>query len=154
MKKIYSTIMMLAMMFAALSFTACSSDDDGNKGGSGGNVVGTWMCDAQKELGFEVEGTSSIDYIQFKEDGTMISVNLTIYDEKVWGEYTPKDEVYVEYGTWKTSDGKLYMTDSEGTNIATYSVSGNKLTMNSTSGIIVKITYNRVSDNSIEKYIK
>lgn len=28
MKKIYSTIMMLAMMVTALSFTACGSDDD------------------------------------------------------------------------------------------------------------------------------
>ena len=28
MKKIYSTIMMLAMMVAALGMTACSSDDD------------------------------------------------------------------------------------------------------------------------------
>ena len=28
MKKIDSTIMMLAMMIAALGFTACSSDDD------------------------------------------------------------------------------------------------------------------------------
>ena len=34
MKKLYSTIMMLAMMVAALSFTACGSDDGGNGGGN------------------------------------------------------------------------------------------------------------------------
>jgi len=33
MKKLYSTIMLLAMMVAALSFTACGGDDGGNGGG-------------------------------------------------------------------------------------------------------------------------
>ena len=32
MKKIYSTVMMLAMMVAALSLTACGGDDDGDGG--------------------------------------------------------------------------------------------------------------------------
>ncbi len=30
MKKLYSTIMLLAMMIAALSLTACGGDDDNN----------------------------------------------------------------------------------------------------------------------------
>ena len=34
MKKLYSTIMMLAMMVAALSFTACGDDDDDDGGSS------------------------------------------------------------------------------------------------------------------------
>ena len=41
MKKIYSTFMMLAMMVAALSFTACGSDDDENENGSSA-LIGTW----------------------------------------------------------------------------------------------------------------
>ena len=36
MKKLYSTIMMLAMMIAALSLTACGGDDDDEIGGDGG----------------------------------------------------------------------------------------------------------------------
>ena len=42
MKKIYSTVMMLAMMVAALSFTACGGDDDDeidNGGGKGGKTL-------------------------------------------------------------------------------------------------------------------
>ena len=39
MKKLYSTIMMLAMMVAALSFTACSSDDDEDGGDNGSMLV-------------------------------------------------------------------------------------------------------------------
>lgn len=38
MKKLYSTIMLLAMMVAALSLTACGGDDeDGDNGGGGGS---------------------------------------------------------------------------------------------------------------------
>ena len=36
MKKLYSTIMLLAMMVAALSLTACGGDDDEENGGDGG----------------------------------------------------------------------------------------------------------------------
>ncbi|KWW27946.1 MAG: hypothetical protein AUK63_2098 [bacterium P3] len=154
MKKYYSVFVMLAMMVAALSFTACGDDDDDNADNSGGNVVGTWVADAQKELGIEIEGTSSTHYFQFKADGSMVSVDVNSYDRSVWGEYTPDDEVIVERGTWKTADGKLYMTDSEGTETALFSVSDNKLTLTSTSGIIVKITYTRVSDSTIDKYLK
>ena len=52
MKKIYSTLMMLAMMVAALSFTACSSDDD------------------------EEGGSNSGDYIQITLDGKKYSDNI------------------------------------------------------------------------------
>ena len=155
MKKYYSVLAMLAMMVAALSFTACGGDDDDdNTDNSGGNVVGTWVADAQKELGIEIEGTSSTHYFQFKEDGSMIAVDVNSYDKSVWGEYTPDDEVIVERGAWKTADGKLYMTDNSGTDIALYSVSGKKLTLTSTSGLIAKITYTRVSDSAIDKYLK
>ena len=154
MKKYYSVLVMLAMMIAALSFTACGGDDDDSTENSGGNIIGTWVCDAQKEIGVEIEGTSSTHYFQFKADGCMIAVDVNSYDRSVWGEYTPDDEIIVERGTWKTADGKLYMTDNSGTDIALYSVSGNKLTLTSTSGLIVKITYARVSDNAIDKYLK
>lgn len=153
MKKYYSVLMTLAMIIAALSFTACG-DDDEDTDNTGGNIVGTWMCNAQQELGIEIEGTSSTQYLQFKADGKLISVDVNSYDKNVWGEYTPDDDVIVERGTWKVADGKLYMTDGEGTDVALYSVKGNKLTLTSTSGMIVKITYTKVSDNSIDKYLK
>lgn len=44
MKKLYSTIMMLAMMVAALGLTACGGDDeeDDAGGASSSSLVGTW----------------------------------------------------------------------------------------------------------------
>ena len=45
MKKVYSTVMMLAMMVAALSFTACGSDDDEvDNGKVEASIVGVWEC--------------------------------------------------------------------------------------------------------------
>ena len=50
MKRFYSTITMLAMMVAALSFTACSSSssDDDEFGGSGGLGDGTLVVNGQR----------------------------------------------------------------------------------------------------------
>lgn len=44
MKKLYSTIMMLAMMVAALGLTACGGDDEEEDDGgtSSSSLVGTW----------------------------------------------------------------------------------------------------------------
>ena len=45
MKKFNSTIAMLAMMVAALSFTACGGDDDEvDTGGGEASIVGVWEC--------------------------------------------------------------------------------------------------------------
>ena len=45
MKKLYSIMMMLAMMVAALSFTACGSDDDEvDNGNVEASIVGVWEC--------------------------------------------------------------------------------------------------------------
>lgn len=42
MKKLYSTIMLLAMMVAALSLSACGGDDDENDGGGGSSASSTF----------------------------------------------------------------------------------------------------------------
>ena len=44
MKKIYSTVMMLATMVAALSLTACGGDDDEIDNGGDASIVGEWEC--------------------------------------------------------------------------------------------------------------
>ena len=60
MKKLYSTIMMLAMMVAALSLTACGGDGDDDDKGGGGNG----------------NGNSSGDFIELTIDGKTYSKNL------------------------------------------------------------------------------
>lgn len=62
MKKFYSTIQVLAMMFAALCITACgsSSDDDEVDGGGGSNAVFTITIDGNPD------GYSS-DYLEWMD---------------------------------------------------------------------------------------
>lgn len=60
MKKYYSVLVMLAIMIAALSFTACGGDDDEDDGGntSSSALVGTW------------ELVSTTDYYNGKVENT------------------------------------------------------------------------------------
>ena len=57
MKKYYSIIMVLAMMIAALSFTACGSSDS--------DLVGKWKIKSDLDKSKNV-------YMQFNSDGTYI----------------------------------------------------------------------------------
>ena len=77
MKKVYSTVMVLAMMVAALSFTACGGDDDEvDNGKVDSTIVGEWECtnlDFDKNLsGLYVESRINIgDRVRFQSDGTI-----------------------------------------------------------------------------------
>jgi uncharacterized lipoprotein YehR (DUF1307 family) len=57
MKRLYSTIMLLAMMVAVVSFTACGGDDDDEKGGGNG-------------------GSNGSDFIELTIDGKTYHKNL------------------------------------------------------------------------------
>ena len=75
MKKQYSTMMLLAMMVAALSFTACGGDDDVDNGKVDSTIVGEWECtylDFDKDYpGLHADAHLNIgDRVRFKSDGT------------------------------------------------------------------------------------
>ena len=99
MKKFYSTIAMLAMMVAALSFTACGSDDDeiDNGGDSNASIVGTWELvsfDVVKGANYMDSDMSTGDRITFKSDGTYYSTDG-------------------DRGTWKLKGNTLTISDNE-----------------------------------------
>ena len=76
MKKLYSTMMMLAMMVAALSLTACGGDDDVDNGKVEASIVGEWECtylDFDKDYpGLHADAHLNIgDRVRFKSDGTI-----------------------------------------------------------------------------------
>ena len=75
MRRINSTIMVLAMMVAALGFTACGGDDEVDNGGGEASIVGVWECtyfDFDSDLpGMNADSNMQIgDRIRFKSDGT------------------------------------------------------------------------------------
>ena len=76
MRKIYSTVLMLAMMVAVLSFTACGGDDDEvDNGKVEASIVGVWECtyfdyDTDYPEMFDNSGMQIGDRVRFKSDGT------------------------------------------------------------------------------------
>ena len=76
MRKIYSTVLMLAMMVAVLSFTACGGDDDEvDNGKVEASIVGVWECtyfdfDTDYPEMFDNSGMQIGDRVRFYSDGT------------------------------------------------------------------------------------
>ena len=68
--------MMFAMMFAALSLTACGGDDDEVDNGGDASIVGMWECTYfvidtdYPEMFDDNSGMKIGDRIRFKSDGT------------------------------------------------------------------------------------
>ena len=70
MKKLYSSIMLLAMMVAALSFTACGGSDKNE-------LVGEWIVKT------EIDSSEST-HISFKSDGTYVETKSSGNIEGEW----------------------------------------------------------------------
>ena len=142
MKKLYSTIMLLAMMVTALSFTACGSDNDeedevGNTNSS--FLVGTWSVDEEDSYEDEFE------YVQYKSNGTYINVQ---YDE---------DGLYISKGTWKANDSEIIMKETEGDlkgSTYTYTILSKGQSQITVSMWGLSSILRKVPDSTIDKYIK
>ena len=139
MKKLYSTIMLLAMMVAALSFTACGDDDDDFDDYS---LIGTWEC--VKVEGWAKKNTVHT-YLQLRKDGTYILIN----DHGRGG-------TIIEKGAWKVT-GNLFVrtyNDSKlGQTTATYDIIEIKSDRFVVSVIGNTGYYDRISDTVIKKYL-
>mgnify|MGYP002981631426 FL=1 len=133
-------------LFATMSFalTSCSDDDDEPNDPNNENIVGTW------------ERTTTIDddwwqkdYLQFKADGTSISITDT--------HFMGDSDVYVEYGRWTKKGNSLTVkTDTpsdEGIDIDNGTIK--KLTK--TELVInaggMDLSFTRVDDSIIENYL-
>ncbi len=70
MEKIYTRVMvaMLALIMA-VSFSACSDDDDEPAAPTTGNIVGTWVSTQKFNIGASNEYTETITFV-FRADGT------------------------------------------------------------------------------------
>ena len=154
---------MAIMAVVPLTFISCGDDDD-NEDVSGGNIVGTWLCDVSWDEEDDFYFTMKT-YTQFKSDGNYVTVTVTTYLEDFFEMRKGDTEIDIEKGMWKTDGDMLFSTMTETTDPddredigktekVNYKVNGNKLILTSTSGLIISVTYTRVSDNTIEKYLK
>lgn len=151
MKQILKILFCVALLAAmTISLTACGDDNDEPSGG--GDIIGTWECDISRTLIDEMGDIykSGDELIQFRSDGTMVTVTAMVFTE-AWAEIAGMDEdVEIDYDTWRISGDKIISGDDE---TMKFKVKGNQLTLTPTSGVIIPITLTRVSDSRINKYL-
>ena len=141
----------LALAVTLMGFSLASCGDDNDEPG-GGSIVGTWECDISRTLIDEMGDIykSGDELIQFRSDGTMVTVTASVLTD-AWAQFTGEtEEVEVEYDTWRISGDKIISSDGE---TVKFKLQGNQLTLTPTSGIIIPITFTRVSDSRINKYL-
>ena len=149
--------MMVAVMLAAMSLglAACGDDKDEPKGTNAKDLIGTWESDIVRDGvdGMEFFYESGESLIQFRNDGTMVSVNVYVLkDEYVFDG--KKEDIEVEYGTWRVEGDKIYREGEDGAEeVMTFKVKSNVLTLTTTSGIIASLTFTKVPDSRINKYL-
>lgn len=155
MKK-YLTMMVAVMLVTmSLGLSACGDDKDEPKGTNAKDLIGTWESDIVRDgvdaMEFFYESGESL--IQFRNDGTMVSVNVYVLkDEYVFDG--KKEDIEVEYGTWRVEGDKIYREGEDGAEeVMTFKVKGNDLTLTTTSGIIASLTFTKVPDSRINKYL-
>ena len=121
MKKLNYLWMLGLLMFAAVNFCACSSDDDGP--GSSSELVGLWegvsVEGSFKYAGETEEFEEELDdiRIRFNSDGTCESY-----------EYYGGSWSFVSEATWEYKNGKLYTTYEEDGDMITDAVPVKELT--------------------------
>ena len=136
MKRIYFSIMMLAIMVAALSFTACGGDDDDEINGNV-SIVGVWECESA----------------QYGEWDDMLEANTKVGDLFIVNsDYTYKIVGHGgDSGTW-SQNGKSFTMKPNGTYSVpvTYQISEltpTTLTLSLTSDIFaVKVSFRKAQE--------
>ena len=120
MKKLNYLWMLGLLMFAAVNFSACSSDDD-DAPGSSSELVGLWESVSfegwEKEDGeivYEWEDDDDEARVKLNSDGTFVTY-----------EYYSGEWDLCDTGTWEYKNGKIYTTfddeeyEEEATEVAT-----------------------------------
>lgn len=125
--KILSILAMLVVSLTVMSFTSCSSDDDGDKDVQVQEVVGTWTCTASTD---KVDGKTITGY--------MVDESITISEN---GKFSSTASS-IGNGTWELNGNKMSAKNTYGdTFSATIVVSGNKMKWSGSSSQGVSFNY-------------
>lgn len=106
MKKLYSTIMMLAIMVAALSFTACGGDDDDDNGGSGGG--GSNSASSLTVVKSNGEKYVSLDGLEW---ASSYNSNGSLTDGAIYCQMTKENAVNMSYLYINLVNGEKSISD-------------------------------------------
>ena len=118
MKKLYSSLMILATMIAGLNFTACGGEDEDEIVSSPENyIVGTWRAfkgevfynGERTAVDIDKTGANSSSYMEFKfENGNKITAWWWAQDNNNISHWTEGEGTYLIKGTVVT------ITDTNG----------------------------------------
>lgn len=140
MKKYLNLFFMAIVTVCMLSLNSCS-DDDGEVLSS--DIVGTWKWDSFNTD--ETEAFFGEQYIQFGSDGQYIEVGIDGFGSE--------GEVDIIRGQWKQSGNTITVS---GNGIPTTTTEITELTDTDLTLVTLGIpmSYKRVADSEIEKYLK
>lgn len=132
---------LLVALFATMSFTltSCGDDDDEPTGSEKIEIIGTWKSTTV----LDEDGWTQTDYVQFKDGGSYVNVILT----DLYG----MEDKEVSKGTWSVNGNKITTKTESGSFTSTIK--------NSTKDLLIiealgeGMTYKRVSDSEINKYL-
>lgn len=139
MKKYLNLFFMAIVTVCMLSLNSCS-DDDGEVLSS--DIVGTWKWDSFNTD--ETEAFFGEQYIQFGSDGQYIEVGIDGFGSE--------DEVDIIRGQWKQSGNTITVS---GNGVPTTTTEITELTDTDLTLVTLGIpmSYKRVADSEIEKYL-
>ena len=139
MKKYLNLFFMAIVTVCMLSLNSCS-DDDGEVLSS--DIVGTWKWDSFNTD--ETEAFFGEQYIQFGSDGQYIEVGIDGFDSE--------GEVDIIRGQWKQSGNTITVS---GNGVPTTTTEITELTDTDLTLVTLGIpmSYKRVADSEIEKYL-
>ena len=137
MKKYLYQFFVALMAISSFTLVSCSDDGDGEEFSS--DIVGTWKSSLS-----EMEAVFGEQYIQFDSDGQFIEVDILGLGS---------DEVEIMKGQWKRSGNTIIISGNDiiTTTTEIMQLTDNNLTL-ATLGI--PMSYKRVPDSEIEKYLK
>ena len=139
-------LLMLALFAAITVVLPSCSDDDDSPGSYPSKIVGSWKRTIDMGNDWIID-----QYIQFKSDGKCVNIGVSNYPEY---EYSSVD---VSTGSWSIDDNMLIIKpddtggflDSE--NLIIRKLTDSELVLQ---GGFLQISFNRVSDAEVEKYLR
>lgn len=140
MKKYLYQFMVALMAVASFTFVSCSDDDD--DGAMSASIVGTWKWDSFNTD--ETEAFFGEQYIQFGSDGQYIEVGIDGFGSE--------GEVDIIRGQWRQSGNTITVS---GNGVPTTTTEITELTDTDLTLVTlgVPMSYKRVADSEIEKYL-
>lgn len=143
MTKYFKLLMVALFATMSFAFTSCGDDDEPDDPNNE-SLVGTWERTTNID-----EDWWQKDYIQFKNDGTSISIT----DVHFMGQ----SEVSVEYGKWSKNGNKLTVKADNPSGDGIDIDNGTIQKLTNTELILsaggMELSFTRVDDDAIEEYL-